>query len=438
MKHCIALSVLSAVFLRSSASNSRLLLQTQDNDQQTCSCTREFSPLCCDQETYDNPCLAECNGLVVLDQCVSGPCTTVDGPCICTLEYNPVCCNDLPYGNLCNAQCAGFTAEVCVSGLCVDIDTTDFVLSSTVEPDALDAVSTDCVCTLEDDPVCCNGVTFGNPCAAACEDQNGCVPGECTPDDCVCTADYNPVCCDGIDYSNACGAECDGHNTDECAVGDCESTRCACGFDENPICCNGNQYANSCLAECDGVERPAQDQTECSAGGCVSDCVCTLEYVPLCCEGQDYGNACNAECDGINPIDCATGTCCDAEFPVYAPICCQGIEYSSSDKAHCNGFDTSSCVEGPCNALAYCRSEDECDADYECEINPYGGNGCPLGGNEEACEFICIQRGEICGGVVGEQLCQVDEICIGFVGARMNVMWIMNVRLIRMVVMGVH
>ncbi len=42
------------------------------NPQEDCICTRQYDPVCgCDEETYSNPCLAECNGIY---DYTPGPC----------------------------------------------------------------------------------------------------------------------------------------------------------------------------------------------------------------------------------------------------------------------------------------------------------------------------------------------------------------------------
>ena len=36
-----------------------------------------------------------------------------------------------------------------------------------------------CMCTMQYDPVCCNGKTYGNSCTAGCQQATACVPGAC-------------------------------------------------------------------------------------------------------------------------------------------------------------------------------------------------------------------------------------------------------------------
>mmetsp|Transcript_43255 Transcript_43255/g.38487 ORF Transcript_43255/g.38487 Transcript_43255/m.38487 type:complete len:177 (-) Transcript_43255:143-673(-) len=55
-------------------------LQTDGSDTRVapCICTKEYQPLCCDGENYDNPCIAECiTGIdrqVIATDCIPGQC----------------------------------------------------------------------------------------------------------------------------------------------------------------------------------------------------------------------------------------------------------------------------------------------------------------------------------------------------------------------------
>eukprot|EP01084_Bolivina_argentea_P065881 120093_1 len=83
---------------------------------------------------------------------------------------------------------------------------------------------------------------------------------------CQCTMEYNPICCDGKTYSNPCNAECKGNiakpaeKQTECSMGECPKI-CACQDIYAPVCCNGKQYDNECMAKCHG-------DTGCDVGEC--------------------------------------------------------------------------------------------------------------------------------------------------------------------------
>ena len=70
---------------------------------------------------------------------------------------------------------------------------------------------------------------------------------------CVCTQEYEPVCCNGKDFANPCQAECDGIKEPAEDQGICKS--CPCPYDNNPSCCNGKDYQNECHAECNGIKK---------------------------------------------------------------------------------------------------------------------------------------------------------------------------------------
>eukprot|EP00484_Ammonia_sp_Unknown_P006924 CAMPEP_0197075042 /NCGR_PEP_ID=MMETSP1384-20130603/211413_1 /TAXON_ID=29189 /ORGANISM="Ammonia sp." /LENGTH=436 /DNA_ID=CAMNT_0042513885 /DNA_START=26 /DNA_END=1334 /DNA_ORIENTATION=+ len=60
---------------------------------------------------------ADCGGI-----CVDDGITTTSTGCICTLQYDPYCCDDTTYGNACVAECEGFTVDAdCAEGECDDV-----------------------------------------------------------------------------------------------------------------------------------------------------------------------------------------------------------------------------------------------------------------------------------------------------------------------------
>ena len=74
----------------------------------------------------------------------------------------------------------------------------------------------ECAVTLEYDPVCAFGKTYGGADDAMCEGAYEYTPGECTPEQrCFCPADpikdSRPVCAHGRSYINECLARCAGN-----------------------------------------------------------------------------------------------------------------------------------------------------------------------------------------------------------------------------------
>jgi hypothetical protein len=161
----------------------------------------------------------------------------------------------------------------------------NLITTLTPDADAVDFV----MCTMQWDPVCADGKTYGNPCQAKgagvmtfsqgeCED----VQAQTTP----CTREFAPVCgSNAVEYVNKCYADnanvtyTDGPCTKPCT----RELRPVCGSD-------GVQYDNACLAGNAGVA-----YTE---GPCVVDTPhlipCPRIYRPVCCGGVTYANACVA------------------------------------------------------------------------------------------------------------------------------------------------
>ena len=102
---------------------------------ESCVCTADYNPICCDGKTYSNPCNAECKGIArpakEQEQCSMGECGKLkeeneeeeQKKCACQKIYKPVCCNGTTYSNECMAVCHGIAAPVyaqeeCKRGAC--------------------------------------------------------------------------------------------------------------------------------------------------------------------------------------------------------------------------------------------------------------------------------------------------------------------------------
>jgi len=171
-----------------------------------------------------------------------------------------------------------------------------------------------------------------------CYDSNtcsGCYSGSCTT---ACTLEYNPVCCDGTEYPNDCHAL--NANADGCHTGTCEEP-CVCGMNYDPVICGDKTYGNICNAQCNGEDLVACDFSESTttpshddddeddfvqavlkgAGDDdddEDDCTCSDDrYQPVCCQSDDndsttqaeYRNECYAKCAGEEKSWCSRGEC---------------------------------------------------------------------------------------------------------------------------------
>eukprot|EP01026_Neomeris_dumetosa_P013963 TRINITY_DN1497_c0_g1_i4.p1 TRINITY_DN1497_c0_g1~~TRINITY_DN1497_c0_g1_i4.p1 ORF type:complete len:190 (-),score=8.89 TRINITY_DN1497_c0_g1_i4:327-896(-) len=160
----------------------------------------------------------------------------------------------------------------------------------------------DCFCPAVEDPVCCDGQTYGNKCEAKqiiekwwksnqhllqtfftykstlkFEEQilkmvmlfqlafvligiaDGIIPPTVS-DACVCAAVVDPVCCDVYTIQNQCWASCNGYGPQDCQKGECS---CVCPLNFDPVCCDGQSHFNECFSTCAGFE-----SGECSKGLC--------------------------------------------------------------------------------------------------------------------------------------------------------------------------
>lgn len=247
-----------------------------------------------------------------------------------------------------------------------------------------------CPCDDVYDPVCgVDGISYSNPCEAACVGVDYVSGGECesttaTPaffDDYPFILDaINVDDCDGsaVDVYDSGTSEfvfirtsefgqlylngklhCSDSQTFSCIqfyrlAAPIHSWRCGdtidclCPQNANPVCgADGNSYNNACEAACHGVDVIGE-------GLCEEPCLCTAEYDPVCgADGNTYSNACVAGCAGIELISkgpCEEDCNCTLE---YNPVCgADGNTYSNSCFAACAGIEI--VREGECAPVSVC------------------------------------------------------------------------------------
>eukprot|EP01083_Nonionella_stella_P289912 986522_1 len=192
-------------------------------------CTLEYDPKCCEGITYGNQCAADlaCGNYCIDGECCGGTenkqCSTDGDICLFENETDKygICCTpdintDLACANYCiDGECCGGTEDKQCS---VDGDICRYEAVGD-ESGICCAVITNGICALEYDPKCCDGITYGNQCAADLACGNYCIDGECPSDTSTTQADDESCeisCNEGInDVCNPFVRDFDDDNTED-------------------------------------------------------------------------------------------------------------------------------------------------------------------------------------------------------------------------------
>lgn len=324
-------------------------------------CTREYSPVVCANGCfYSNACLAGAAGLAS-DQC-SPVCPSIDiesassaAGVACTREYAPVYCQGCEFDNECIAESVGF--DVAVD--CASITTTATAVAT------CPTISGEVVCTLDFNPVTCDGgCEYDNLCLANAAGATGCA-GSCpVPDPNVaCTSEWAPVACGGTRwclYDNLCTALAAGQQEVDC-VRDCPTNTngaVACTTEVDPYFCGGCLYSNQCETQAAWVTSAGLPESSCVAINTLpfvaqacpkvpGDIACVLNYSPQTCDHDcRYDNECLAQaagaagCKDSCPLS-DSNVLCTRE---YEPVICNGCVYNNNCLATAANFATTDCT----------------------------------------------------------------------------------------------
>jgi hypothetical protein len=275
----------------------------------------------------------------------TGSCQTL--PQACDLVYLPVCgCDGMTYGNECAAHSAG--VSVASKGECGS------------EPDPGDGTCGGLLGATCEKGEYCN---FAPEAKCGSGDQTG--KCEAVPD--ACDLIYAPVCgCDDKTYGNSCAAAQAGVSV--AAQGECNSDPSGetCGG-KTGATCEANQYCNYPPEASCGRFDATGKCTDIPKGG-----ACDAIYDPVCgCDGKTYGNSCEATLAGVS-IDH------DGECKAAGTICGGFIGTQCDAGQYCDYPPEMAC--GIADGSGVCKDIPEaCTTQFDpvcgCDGNTYG-NAC--------------------------------------------------------------